>query len=245
MADNILASAISHIPHLSAFDEVAAFRLGDNFDVTPMLVYSIDTVPAGVLIFLAQQFDLMGAAGWALAETEAEQRALIKSAIELHRFKGTVWSVKEAVKRVGYPNVEIVEHVSVDGVNYDGQYLYDDTQTYGGGFWADFRVKIVVPDNKALGPYDKARIVQMVLEYKNVRSRLIDVTFVLTFADTLAPDDTLDFYQDPLSDPDAMTPGIYYSGASLYDGAQVHNKGNDPLTLLIYQNGDLLSTETI
>lgn len=245
MADNILASGIAHLQHLAAFDEVAAFRLGENFDVTPLLIYSIDTVPEDALIFLAQQFNVMGPGGWALATTVPERRELIKRAIELHRYKGTVWSVKEAVKKVGYPDVQIIEHVSVDGVNYDGVYLYDGVQNYGGGFWADFRVKIPVPDDKPLGATDRQRIVEMVLEYKNVRSRLIDVTFVITFADNAQPGETFDIYQDPLNAPDYMTAGLYYDGSDTYSGAGVYDKGNDPLELQIFQNGDLISTEVL
>lgn len=245
MADKLVASSIRHIQHLAAFDLASGTRL-DGIDITPVLVYNINTVPVAVLLYLAEQFDVMGAGGWDLADTELAKRTLIKGAIELHRRKGTPWAVKEAIRRVGYQDVTIIEHVSLDSVNYDGVYNYDGTQTYGGGFWADFRIKIFVPDAKPLGAIDRARIAVMVEEYKNVRSRLVDITFALTFADTaVVSDDTFDLYADPLNSPDYMTAGLYFNGLGTYNGASNYDKGADPLELKIYQNGDLISTEIL
>lgn len=244
MADNILPSSIAHVRHLAAVDEAAGLRF-DGIDTTPLLVYSIATVPAAVLLTLAQQFDLMGPGGWDLATTEEAQRDLIRGAIELHRRKGTVWAVKESIRRVGFSDVTLVEHVSLDGVLYNGVYTYNGTQNYGGGFWADFRVKITVPDAIPLGTNDRAKVVAMVEEYKNVRSRLVDITFVLLFTDQVALDEDFVLGQDPVGTPDFMTAGAYYDGGTTYNGTQMHDKGNDPLELKIYQNSILISTETI
>lgn len=244
MADPIVASSIRHIPHLAAFDQVAAERFA-NLDTSPVLVYSVATVPAAVLLYLAQQFDLMGPGGWDLATTEDARRELIRGAIELHRRKGTVWAVKESIRRIGYPDVTIIEHVSLDGVLYDGQYTYDGSQNYGGGFWADFRVKITVPDSAPLSNTDRAKIVAMVNEYKNVRSRLVDVTFVLVFGETVAILEDFSINQDPLGTPDFMTGGLYYDGGGTYNGAANYDKGSDPMELKIYQNSVLISTETL
>lgn len=68
-------------------------RLG-TIDLTPLLIYIIDNVDKSALPHLAWQFHIEG---WELAETEEEKRALIKKAIELHRYKGTRWAVKEAL----------------------------------------------------------------------------------------------------------------------------------------------------
>lgn len=35
-----------------------------------------------------------------------------KKGIELHRYKGTVWAIREALRTVGYPNATIQEHVT-------------------------------------------------------------------------------------------------------------------------------------
>lgn len=240
--DNILASAVARVPHIAALDELFASRL-EALDLTPLLVYSIQTVPAAVLMDLARQFDLMGPGGWDLAVTEADKRALIQGAIELHKRKGTPWAVKESIKRVGYTDVQLIEHVSSGSVLYNGVYTYNASQTYGGGFWADFRAKITVPDSVPLSVTDRAKIAAMIEEYKNVRSRLVDITFGLVFTENPAYTDELEVAQDPVGDPEYLTPGAYYNGAVLYAGAVNYNKGQDPCTLKIYQNGILITTE--
>lgn len=242
--DSIVPGTIAQVRHLAAVDEAAGLRF-EGIDTTPLLVYSIDTVPADALLALAQQFDMMGPGGWDLATTEAARRDLIRGAIELHRRKGTIWALKESIRRVGFANVDIVEHVSLDGVLYNAVYTYNGSQTYGGGFWADFRVKITVPDTITLGTTDRAKVVAMVEEYKNVRSRLVDITFVVVFEEMPAVDEDFVLLQDPLGTPDFMTAGAYYDGGATYNGAAIHNKGNDTLELKIYISGTLVSTEII
>ncbi|HFC97927.1 MAG TPA: phage tail protein I [Thermosulfurimonas dismutans] len=59
----------------------------------------IDELPEPVLDLLAWQFHIEG---YDLARTVEEKRALVKSAIELHRYKGTPWAVKQALSSLGF-----------------------------------------------------------------------------------------------------------------------------------------------
>ncbi len=59
----------------------------------------IDELPEPVLDLLAWQFHVEG---YDLARTVEEKRALVKSAIELHRYKGTPWAVKQALSSLGF-----------------------------------------------------------------------------------------------------------------------------------------------
>jgi len=72
-------------------------RLG-TLDLTPLLVYIIDHVDSSALPHLAWQFHIEG---WELARTEQEKRNLIKKAIELHRYKGTLLGIKTACQLAG------------------------------------------------------------------------------------------------------------------------------------------------
>jgi len=64
-----------------------------------VLIYSrIDDLSEDVLNALAHQFHIEG---WALAQTEQEKRNLIKRAIELHRYKGTLFGIKTACTLAG------------------------------------------------------------------------------------------------------------------------------------------------
>ncbi|MDZ4379181.1 MAG: phage tail protein I [Xanthomonadaceae bacterium] len=90
---NLLPAPLAGDSRAVALDTLAA-RM-NAIDLTPLLVYMVDLVDASVLPFLAEQFHVMGAEGWAYANDEASRRRLIKSAVELHRHKGTRWAVEQ------------------------------------------------------------------------------------------------------------------------------------------------------
>ncbi|MDI1471939.1 putative phage tail fiber protein [Thermodesulfovibrio sp. N1] len=112
MADKRLIPAGIKDLNAEAFNELID-RLG-SIDLTPLLIYIIDHVDSSALPHLAWQFHIEG---WELAETDKEKRTLIKRAIELHRYKGTPWAVKEAIKACGY-EADISEWFQYDGQPY-------------------------------------------------------------------------------------------------------------------------------
>ena len=67
-----------------------------------------------------------------LALTEAAQRDLLKSAIGLHRFRGTPWAIKQALASLGWATVTLLE-----GQTSWGGVAYPSNQG-----WAVFRVMI-------------------------------------------------------------------------------------------------------
>ena len=68
------------------FDEL--FARFQDIDTDVLLVYLVDTIDSSALVHLADQFHIMGYEGWLNTKTDDEKRALIKKAIELHRYKG-------------------------------------------------------------------------------------------------------------------------------------------------------------
>lgn len=110
-----------------------------NLDLNALLVYNFDTVPASALQVLAEQFSLIGD-GWELAETETAKRALLKFAIELHRYKGTPWSVEQLFLRLGLGNVVIEEgrsgHIRDGTRTRNGFYMRGVRSTH----WAEYRI---------------------------------------------------------------------------------------------------------
>lgn len=121
-----------------AYNEMAD-RLG-SLDLVPLLVYIVDLVPAGALPHLIEQFHVAGIEGATLAETEQNQRELIKNAIGLHRTKGTPGAIKRAIRSAGFGEIEIVERPGE--LKYDGVRTYDGLMTYGpdAGEWATYYV---------------------------------------------------------------------------------------------------------
>lgn len=198
--DTILPDSISLHPHLMAFD-IAAKEYLDDLQLEVLLVYLIDQVDARALPILGDQFDVMGYKGWNLCATDAERRALIKRAIELHRYKGTPWAVAEALKSIGFTDVVITEHVN--------------------GHWARFSLKI---NNQQVTATGFEQIVQMVEEYKNVRSVLDSVNIELGVDDEIIiADNDEAFATDQLIAEDI----IYFSGSVFYDGAENYDGTND------------------
>ncbi|EKZ9425991.1 phage tail protein I [Salmonella enterica] len=78
-------------------------------DLTPLLVYLIDLTEPTALPWLADQFAITGDNGWSLAESDGAKRALIKNAIEMHRYKGTPWSIRQVIRNLGFGEVELRE----------------------------------------------------------------------------------------------------------------------------------------
>lgn len=221
--DSILATGVAHKDFIAAFDKVFADRL-EAIDLSVLLVYMIDTVKSDALPYLAKQLDLLGYKGWLLADTEQKQRDLIKQAIELHRYKGTPWSIKEALKRVGYPDAEIEEGVGT--INYyDGTINYNGSATYGSaGHWAFFRVLFNLQNYTQVIPANDLELVtQLILEYKNVRSHLYGVIFSANFVEQVNTSEEVAITAAtvPLDQSQARYDGLYfYDGSILYENPE-------------------------
>lgn len=103
---NVLANSIKDKEHLKAWDEVSEERL-NAIDFSALIPLLIDTAPVEMLPYLAEQFNVLGYNGWRYADTEQKQRDMIKNAIPLKKFKGTLWSVKEALKFINVEPITI------------------------------------------------------------------------------------------------------------------------------------------
>jgi P2-related tail formation protein len=169
---NISASSIRNKPHLAAFDGMTESRMAD-IDFSPVIMNLIDTCPSNALPYLLSQFDVLGYKGSRFTITELEQRELIKKAIELHKYKGTPWSVKEALKLIGITDCEFVFR----NIQYyhNGLVFRNSTRAHSQNGWAEFSVKINVATFSIITTQIINDIVALVTEYKNARSKLISV----------------------------------------------------------------------
>ncbi|HSA05696.1 MAG TPA: phage tail protein I [Candidatus Gastranaerophilales bacterium] len=98
-----------------AFDDL--FARYNALGTDKMLVYLVDTVNASALPHLAEQFHILGNEGWLYAQTEQEKRALIKNAIELHRYKGTKYALRKILEILNL-NGKIREWFEYEGNPY-------------------------------------------------------------------------------------------------------------------------------
>jgi phage tail P2-like protein len=215
MSRNILASAISNIPHLAAFDALAEDRL-NKIPLENLLIYIIDTVDVSALPWLARQFDVLGYRGMRLAKTEAEQREVIKNAIRLKRYTGTPWAIKEALRTIGYPDAVLVEHVG--------------TGEHG---WAEFRIDIDAGGNQ-ISEAMITELLQMINIYKNVRSHLLALSYTVNFSDGFSITDEHNL--DPAIDEgDTLFVGLtrFANGEYIADGSIDASSDSDSLTMII------------
>lgn len=215
-----------------AFNELI-HRLG-SLDLTPLLLYLVDQAEATALPHLAEQFSVMGYDGWLLTTNDDERRELIKKAIELHRHKGTPWAVKEAIKAVGYADVEIKEHFPKR--YHDGSFNHDRSDFYGipGAQWALFRVIVDLGLDKGLTQAASDLIRGGVHAYKNQRSWVQHIGFRTRLTDQveLRDDFTLKANhqaQEVVLDPAAGDPlgatiryRSFHNGLRQYNGATYH-----------------------
>ncbi len=217
----ILADSVVDIPHVAAFDLLWSQRLS-AIEIDQLLVYVIDTVTAEALPYLADQFDVAGEKGYRLANTDAQRRAIIKQAIELKRYLGTVWAVREAMKSIGFGDADLIEGVD------EGTPAID---------WAKFRVVADLGNERGIpDPSDASELTALINYYKNVRSLLLDISYKCTITDTLPPinDDNLNFkYITPLLDEDLGWIARFADGTYLADGSINANEGNDYMTVNI------------
>ena len=129
-------------------------KVYENAEI-PAILSRIDQLPEPVLDLLAWQFHIEG---WELASSIDEKRALIKSAIELHRYKGTKWAIKK-----------VLEALNLSG---DIKEWFE----YGG---EPHHFKLTISVNRTLQNSNvvltrelEEKLLELVSEYKNVRSWL-------------------------------------------------------------------------
>jgi phage tail P2-like protein len=108
MADQQLPPALAGDERFALLCDLLDQALAD-LDLNVMLVYLIDLVKPSLLPTLADQFSLLDETAWVLAESEEAKRNLIKNAVELHRFKGTPWAIREIIRLLGFGQVTLHE----------------------------------------------------------------------------------------------------------------------------------------
>lgn len=143
MVDSILPPALAGDERFARLCKLLDERHA-GIDLTPMLVYLLDLVKAPLLPVLADQFSLLDEAAWLLAESEDARRNLLKNSVELHRYKGTPWAIREIIRLLGFGEVQLQE--GLGGRTYDGSINFNGLYVYGAPrAWAAYRVIFAEP----------------------------------------------------------------------------------------------------
>ena len=181
----------------SAIDKV--FSLEN--DLSKLLVYLIDQVEESALNFLAWQFHIEG---YDQAQTVQEKRNLIKSAIELHRYKGTPYAIKKVFQVLGL-DASLQEWFDYNGDPYKFKVL----------------VKSIIQDEDTY-----RRLTELINEYKNVRSWLDAISFHREWANNIYyafAQKNGKHYQIFLHvEPTSVEPARFYTGFAQRIGTSYH-----------------------
>ena len=150
----------------------------NSLDKSQIMTSFVDLVPTEFLSLLAEKWSVTGYDGWLLAESEEAKRKLIKRAVELHRYKGTPWAIREIIRQLGFGEVEIIE--GLFDKRHDGTFRRDGSYFHGDrSKWAYYRVilqKVITNDQadllrKTLRVFAPARCILAGLDYRTVSLR--------------------------------------------------------------------------
>lgn len=177
-----------------------------RIDLSKLLIYFVDICDDRVLPLLAEEFDVLGVKGWDFCRNKDEQRALIRMAIQLHRYKGTPWAVKRAMEQAGLTGYVLTENTGS-----------------GPTGWAVFRISVPFSMMPA-DPQIVLNAIALANVYKNARSVLEGIFFTgLDFDDGVSLDEQdLVVDGDPTLMGDSMGTAAHflYNGAVAYDGSR-------------------------
>ena len=198
-------------------------------DLTPLLLYQIDTVQESVLPHLAEQFDVMGYKGWLLADTVEKKRTLIKNAIKLHRKAGTSFAIINSLNAVGIEVSEIIENPPL---TYNGRWNYLGTEYYSGKLWDRFIVNFTEDVESS-----KISLVTALIEtWKNERSQyLIRCPELLQFNSVWRYDGVEEY--DNCTKENILR-RLRYNTIFKYDGVEVYDAYTDvSMPFYLFYNG--------
>lgn len=163
---DLLPPSVTRLEHLSAATLASV--------LTPEVIISTrfaDTCPAPLLPWLAWARSVDW---WELAESEDQQRALIRASFRLHQRKGTPWAIKEALNVLGFGDSTIIERAT--GRRYDGTLRYNGNEPHGDPTrWAVYRVILARP----VTTEQANRIKRLLADMAPARSHLAALDYTL------------------------------------------------------------------
>lgn len=206
----VIADSISYLPEMAAWYNMIVAELA-QIDLGKLLVYDVDTVDPSALPYLGSQFDVLGYKGFRLANTEDDQREIIKRAIELHRYKGTEWAIKQALISIGFADIVLLK-------GYD--------------HWAKFGL-LITNENVQLTASSFTDITAMVAEYKRAVCVLVEIRLTIQVSDFLFVDDlpaVINIEIDAI-DRLLLSGALLYDGSAEFDGSHNFSGDSDVATI--------------
>ena len=162
-------------PHSGPAEKALAGAVEEMFDIPVEIssVWRAEDAPGDFLPWLAWA---MSVDEWSAAWPDGRKRDVIAAAVDIHRRKGTVWSMRRALAIAGYPSARLIEDYSSS--QHDGSFLEDGSRRHeSSDHWADYRVIMMQPISIA----QAAQVRAILNETAPARCRLL----VLDFSEAL------------------------------------------------------------
>lgn len=145
-----------------------------DLDKSKVMTTLVELLDDEFIPLLAEKWSVTGYDGAFLAESDNSKRSLIKVAIELHRYKGTPWSIREVLRRLGFGEIEIDEGLKAR--TYEHKFVQTIPLS---DKWAYYAIRLNQPITndqaqqlrKILRNFTPARCTLAVLDYKSVPLR--------------------------------------------------------------------------
>tara|TARA_R110002167_G_scaffold98718_11_gene259426 strand:+ start:1034 stop:2044 length:1011 start_codon:yes stop_codon:yes gene_type:complete len=177
-------------------------------------LWNPQTCPAELLPWLAWALSVDE---WDAAWADAVKRQVTARSAELHRRKGTVWSVREAIRTAGYADAEIEE--GLPRLLHDGSQSYAAAETYGAGArWGLFKVIADLGEEMSLTGADVQRLVRLISRYKPISRHLREISYRATVEDSVDVADATAIQVAPAY-TDIRPAGRRYDGSIQHDQA--------------------------
>lgn len=140
-----------------------------QLELSQIMTTLVDLLGDEFIPLLAEKWSVTGEDGLLVADSEGSKRALIQSAVELHRHKGTPWAIREVLRKLGFGEIEIDEGLKAR--------IYEHSivsQIPQGSRWAYYAVRLAQPVTndqalnirRVLRSFAPARCLLAVLDYK-------------------------------------------------------------------------------
>lgn len=168
MSYNVIASALQGT-RLVYFAQIIQ-DLFYHIDMSPAMVYLIDICDDSALNALSKQFGVDGLKGMDFCETTEAKRTLLKNAITMQKYIGTVYGIRMACELTGYSFTRIDTNVDIDGKKV----------------WCAFNVIIGMDGLKSSTTSQLQNLKFLIKQYKAKRDIFCNIGFEEVMNDTVS-----------------------------------------------------------
>lgn len=190
-------------------------------------LWNAATCPPEFLPWLAWS---IGVETWVPTWTVEEKRRALETQMQISLHRGTVWSVREALRSIGYADATLTE--GLPPVTRNALLVRTGAATRdGGNRWAMFKVNLSLGENSSVTAIETARMVSVISQSKPVRSTLNAIEYSAALSDEFNVNDEALAIAAELELADFGFDGPYRDGRTLRNGTAAHRAPSDSVEL--------------